>query len=71
MCHTDTVVVLTADHETGGLTPDLDGAWYWSSDGEHTGTNVPVFAMGYGTEYFDSSTRDNTDIARFLFDTVR
>jgi len=71
MCHRDTVIVITADHETGGLTLGEDGVWRWTSDGEHTALNVPVFAMGYGTEYFHSTTRDNTDIAKFIFEAVQ
>lgn len=70
MCHRDTVVILTADHETGGLTLGEDDVWRWTSDGEHTGTNVPVFAMGYGTEIFNENTCDNTAIAKFIFNIV-
>jgi len=70
MCHRDTLIVITADHETGGLILGDDGVWRWTSDGEHTAKNVPVFAMGYGTEYFNMTTRDNTEIAKFLFDAV-
>jgi alkaline phosphatase len=32
----------------------------------HTNTNVPVFAIGPGTEMFKGTTVDNTDIAKFL-----
>lgn len=71
MCHRDTVIVITADHETGALTRGEDGVWRWTSDGEHTALNVPVFAMGYGTEYFHVTTRDNTDVAKFIFEAVQ
>ena len=71
MCHRDTVIVITADHETGALTRGEDGVWRWTSDGEHTALNVPVFAMGYGTEYFHNTTRENTEIAKFIFDAVQ
>lgn len=70
MCHWDSLVILTADHETGGLTPGEDNVWRWTSDGEHTSLNVPVFAMGSGTEYFNGTTCQNTDIAKFLFEAV-
>ena len=68
--HPDTVLVITADHETGGLTLGSDNVWRWTSDGEHTGTDVPVFALGKGTKKFNGSTCKNTDIAKFLFKAV-
>ena len=62
----NTLVVVTADHETGGLTlPDgdieqgtNDVRYLW---GSHTGCMVPVFAYGPGAEYF-SGIHQNTDI---------
>ncbi len=61
-----TLVVVTADHETGGLTlPDGDieqgvnvPRYHW---GSHTGCMVPVFAYGPGAERF-SGIQQNTDI---------
>ena len=61
-----TLVVVTADHETGGLTlPDGDieagtnnVRFHW---GNHTGCMVPVFALGPGAHYF-SGIQENTDI---------
>ena len=70
MCHRDTAIIVTADHETGGLTKGEDSVWRWTSDGEHTGTNVPVFAMGHGTEIFHDNTFQNTAIATFIFATI-
>lgn len=63
-----TLVVVTADHETGGLTlPDGDiehgvnvPRYHW---GSHTGVMVPVFAFGPGAERF-SGIQQNTDIPR-------
>ena len=63
-----TLVVVTADHETGGLTlPDgdiedglNDFRFLW---GSHTGCMVPVFAYGPGAERF-SGIQQNTDIPR-------
>lgn len=63
-----TLVVVTADHETGGLTlPDgdigmglSDFRFLW---GDHTGCMVPVFAYGPGAERF-SGIQQNTDIPR-------
>ena len=64
----NTLVVVTADHETGGLTlPDGDieqglntPRYYW---GSHTGCMVPVFAYGPSAERF-SGIQQNTDIPR-------
>jgi alkaline phosphatase len=61
----DTLVVVTADHETGGLTVLGDnGAGMlptvsWSTTG-HTGVNVPVYAWGVGADRFNG-VMDNTD----------
>ncbi|MBR2958946.1 MAG: alkaline phosphatase [Bacteroidales bacterium] len=65
-----TLVVVTADHETGGLTlPDGDiekglntPRFHW---GSHTGCMVPVFAYGPGAEYF-SGIHENTDIPELI-----
>lgn len=66
----ETLVVVTADHETGGLTI-LDGdlatghvlAVYNSDD--HTPTIVPVFAYGPGSREF-TGTYLNVEIARTI-----
>lgn len=65
-CHPDVAVIVTADHETGGLTVLEDGSYTWTSDGEHTGVPVPVYAMGWGTEIFHSTLVENTDIAKYI-----
>ncbi|MEO0896588.1 MAG: alkaline phosphatase [Bacteroidota bacterium] len=64
-----TLVVITADHETGGLaikrgstTEDLNIKF---SSGGHTGTMVPVFAYGPGSERF-AGIYDNTEIFQKL-----
>jgi alkaline phosphatase len=67
---TDTLLIVTADHECGGLTvladngpghePDVE----WSSAG-HTGTNVGVYAQGPGAERV-TGVMDNTDIYRIM-----
>lgn len=61
-----TLVVVTADHETGGLTipsGNLTGKTIEPvfTTGNHTGLMVPVFAYGSGAEEF-SAIMDNTDI---------
>jgi alkaline phosphatase len=67
---TDTLVIVTADHETGGLTvkkgngrgktPDVK----WSTK-NHTGKNVPAYAWGPGAEAV-TGTIENTDIHRIV-----
>lgn len=67
----DTLVIVTADHETGGLTiiyPDKDSGdkfkCAWSTKG-HSGCNVPLLADGPGAEMF-SGVLDNTDIPKMI-----
>ena len=64
----ETLVIVTADHETGGMT--LNGgdcktgqvtALYTSND--HTAVAVPVYAFGPGADQFTGFI-DNTEIAR-------
>lgn len=63
----ETLVVVTADHETGGLTlPDgmIDkrkNTCHFSTT-NHTGIMVPVFAYGPGAQMF-SGIQQNSDIA--------
>jgi alkaline phosphatase len=62
----ETLVIVTADHETGGFgiiggsiaTGDVQGAFLIK---DHTATMVPVFAYGPGSEVF-TGVQDNTDI---------
>ena len=64
----DTVLVITSDHETGGVklpTGSESLNDLITVDG-HTATPVGVFAVGKGTECFKDKTVDNTDIAKFL-----
>ena len=62
----DTMVIITADHETGGLAPSaFDGKLYFATT-EHTSAQVPVFAWGYGTEVFNGVTIENIQIAHFI-----
>ena len=69
----DTLLIITSDHETGGVQlPDSEDARV--SDlltvTEHTDTPVRVFAVGQGSEYFSGKTVDNTDIAKFVIKAI-
>ena len=65
--HPDTMVIITADHETGGLLPSQLGGLYYTSK-DHTSADVPVFAWGKGTETFlkNNATVENIHIAQFI-----
>jgi len=69
----DTLLIITSDHETGGVKlPEGEDARV--SDlltvTEHTDTPVRVFAVGQGSEYFSGKTVDNTDIAKFVIKAI-
>ena len=64
-----TLVLVTADHETGGLDilhgdaeNKLGVRWSTSS---HSAEPVPIYAFGAGAQHF-SGVKDNTEIARVL-----
>lgn len=66
-----TLVIVTADHETGGLTligggnedkPDSTLMVRWSTKG-HSGTPVAIYALGPGAGRF-AGVQDNTEIPR-------
>ena len=69
----DTLLIITSDHETGGVQlPEGDIApdnSLFTSE-EHTAADVRVFAVGKGAEYFKGKTIDNTDIAKFAINAV-
>ena len=69
----DTLVVVTSDHETGGLLIEPANPVDYTSQGikisfntavgsgTHTGVPVPIYAYGPGAENF-TGTLDNTDV---------
>lgn len=64
----DTLLLVTADHETGGLSVLANNGQgnfptvRWSTTG-HTGVNVPIYAWGVNAELI-SGVMDNTDLFR-------
>ena len=69
----DTLVVVTADHETGGLRINETKAGRprpeWSTT-DHTAGAVPVFAFGPGSATF-AGFYDNTDVGKKLLSFVK
>lgn len=71
--HPGTLVIVTADHETGGVTlpdnpkpEDINDSCF-TSDGEHTNTDVWLFASGaQSKELCKKDVIDNTDIAKYM-----
>lgn len=61
----ETFVLITADHETGGLTYSNGNAAY-TSGGNHTGRDVPVFAYGIGSEKFNEEVVENIEIPKVI-----
>lgn len=75
--HGNTLVVVTADHETGGFSLSGDGksmSGYGEisptfSTGGHTATLIPVFAYGPGANYF-GGVYENTAIFSKFFEAL-
>lgn len=63
----DTIVVITADHETGGIKYDEAKKEFYFTTGGHTNTDVPYFAYvptGAATSFKDDQHLLNIDIPR-------
>lgn len=70
----DTLLIITSDHETGGVQLPPEGVYPNNSlftTNDHSAANVRTFAVGYGAEYFNNTTIDNTDIAKFAINAVK
>ena len=61
----ETLVLITADHETGRLLPNEEGELAYNHD-DHTEADVLVFAYGQGAELFDGVTIENIQIAHTI-----
>lgn len=66
----DTLVVVTADHETGGITYNEETGEYYYTTGDHTGVNVPVYVSagdaGFVTGEAYKNCEVSTQLARVL-----
>jgi alkaline phosphatase len=70
--HPETLVVVTADHETGGLAVVADSTGAFAAayaGGGHTAALVPLFARGPGAERF-GGLRSIDAVGRLLLDYV-
>lgn len=59
----NTLVVVTADHETGSVTPNEDGTYTWTT-GSHSAANVPVLVYGCDSFIEDGEVIKNTEIPK-------
>ena len=70
----DTLLIITSDHETGGVTLP-QGEYKLNKDlfttDYHTDANVGIFALGHGAEYFKDKTVDNTDLGKFIHAAIK
>ena len=71
----DTLLIVTADHETGGLSVTGNGAGNyptatWTGGGGHTGANVPIYVYGANSNlinnYLVGGAMENTDVYQFM-----
>ncbi len=71
--HPETLIVVTGDHETGGLAIQRDGTGALAAaytSGGHTAAMVPLFAVGPGAERF-GGINTNSRVGRLLLELVR
>ena len=71
--HPETLIVVTADHETGGisLNPDQErNVILGYSTDDHTAAMVPLFARGPGAERF-GGLQENWQIGQLLLRAVK
>ena len=61
----ETFIIMTADHETSGITSGKDGR-YRCTTTNHTSADVPVFAYGYGADVFNGVTVENIQIPKTI-----
>ncbi len=61
----DTLVIITADHETGAISRDEDGNFKFNS-GSHSGVDVPLAVYGSDTFVADGEAIKNKEVARRL-----
>lgn len=67
--HPDTALIVTADHETGGMMLmsnwETNFARVVANSGNHSDLKVPVFAIGYGMEELNSLSEEDRAAGRW------
>ena len=61
--HPETMLLITADHETGSLAMGEDGQYWFNSTG-HSSADVPIFAYGQGAEVFKDYYEENNEVPK-------
>lgn len=59
----DTLVLVTADHETGGITYNEETGEYYYTTGSHTGVDVPVFVSAEDAGFVSGEAYKNCEIS--------
>ncbi len=62
----NTIVIVTADHETGGITYNEETQTYEYTSGGHTNANVPLRLYGCDELVKDGSAVKNTEVAKLI-----
>lgn len=62
----NTLVVVTADHETGGITLDEQTGEFYYTNGGHTGVNVPVYVSASDAGFVTGEAYKNCEISAQL-----
>lgn len=65
----ETMVIVTADHETGAIMQQDDGKYVYTS-GSHSAANVPLFVYGSDTLIPNGEAVDNKSIPQRIADTL-
>ena len=67
LMHPGTALIVTADHETGNLVESTfhNSGFAFRSE-QHTNKDVPIFAIGPKTEYFNDKRVENVELAKFV-----
>lgn len=65
LVNADTLLIVTADHETGGLVPDTASETGYSfTTGSHTNVDVPLYVLG--ADKFNGQRVENVEIPKFM-----
>ena len=59
----DTLILVTADHETGGITYDPETGDYYYTTGSHTDVDVPVYVSTADAGFEDGATYINRQLS--------